>query len=481
MIDWKRAYQRSPNNPHLFVTGVLGYLPFGVPNPNGERQLERWQDEFLRPENFFTDANGKSTNSSRHSVRSGHGVGKGTVIAWLSLWFLLTRLDTKVVITSNTEKQLKTNNWPELRKQARYLPDELRNQIVIEEELAYLKAAKELGFITPRTASRENSEALQGVHAENVLYLIDEASGIHEIVFEVAQGSLSSPGAISCLFSNPTRLSGYFHATHHQLRGSWKCHRVSSLEVSRASGHVEEIIRDYGRDSDRFRVRVLGEFPNREEQVCIPVDIIEAAKNRQVAVTDYRPIWGVDVGRFGSDASALAKRQGNRLLENVREWRGKDNMQLVGLIVNEWNETHEDARPAEIMVDVIGIGSGVVDRLKELNLPVRGINVAESSSISEKFAKLRDELWWKGREFFEKRDCSIPADEGLIAELSSPTYSFNSDGKIKVESKADTKSRTGRPSPNKADSFLLTLATPDTRKQVERRRRSRPKISAWAA
>jgi hypothetical protein len=114
-------------------------------------------------------------------------------------------------------------------------------------------------------------------------------------------------------------------------------------------------------------------------------------------------------------------------------------------------------RPSEILVDVIGIGAGVVDRLYELGLPVRGINVGESASSKEQFVRLRDELWWKGRKFFEAKDCKIPNDDALISELCAPTYKFMSTGKVIVESKDEMKKRISR-SPDLADAFLLTLA-----------------------
>ena len=212
----------------------------------------------------------------------------------------------------------------------------------------------------------------------------------------------------------------------------------------------------------------------------VSLSLVEAARGRNVTARDVKPVWGVDVGRFGDDSSALAKRQGNVLLEPVREWYGKDAMQLVGLIVDEWDRTDLDKRPAEILVDVIGIGAGVVDRLKELELPVRGINVAETAAVEEKFSRLRSELWWKGRQWFEARDCSIPMDEKLVSELTGPTFDYASDGRLVVESKKDMRKR-GIASPNKADAFLLTFATSDRQRAKVQRHRAGSSRSSWAA
>ena len=116
-------------------------------------------------------------------------------------------------------------------------------------------------------------------------------------------------------------------------------------------------------------------------------------------------------------------------------------------------------RPDEICVDAIGIGAGLADRLNELGLPTRSVNVAESSAMGDRFVRLRDELWWSAREWLEQRDCVLPDQEQLINELALPRYSYTSAGKIKVESKDDSKKRYGGKSPDLADAFVLTFAS----------------------
>ena len=133
-------------------------------------------------------------------------------------------------------------------------------------------------------------------------------------------------------------------------------------------------------------------------------------------------------------------------------------MELAGIILNEYETTSIMDRPQEILVDSIGVGAGVVDRLIELELPARGINVAESASLSDKYMRLRDELWGKTREFFEAKECVLPDDSQLVFELAAPRFSFTSSGKIKIESKDELRKR-GIKSPDLADAFCLTFAT----------------------
>jgi hypothetical protein len=154
----------------------------------------------------------------------------------------------------------------------------------------------------------------------------------------------------------------------------------------------------------------------------------------------------------------LTKRWGKVVPENPKCWKKFNTMQLAGAIKHEYDQTPADEKPLEILIDVIGIGAGVVDRLQELKLPARGINVAESPPCdpSGKYDRLRDELWGRGKEWFEGLDCRLPKDEGL-QELAHPRYTFKSNGELQVESKKDMKKRLGF-SPDYADSFLLTLA-----------------------
>lgn len=465
---WAQAWAESAHDPYKFAVSVLGFLPAGIPNPDGRLQLERWQDAFLR--GFYTGPDGNATDSPRHSIRAGHGVGKGLVIAILAVWFPLTHYDSKTVITGNSQDQLRDNNWSELRKIHGFLPNALKEQLDISEERMAVKADPAMAFVVRRTASKSNPEALQGIHAKHVLYLIDEASGIPDIVFEVAQGSLSTQGACAVMTSNPTRGSGYFYDTHHKLRHRWKTWVVNCEDVPRAQNHISDVIASYGRNSNKYKVRVLGEFPTADDDTVVPLEWVEAAIDRDVAKLDYLPVWGLDVARFGSDATALAKRQANRLLEPVKFWHSLDTMQVSGVVHREYYDTHEDMRPKEIMIDVIGIGAGVVDRCKELGLPVRGVNVAEANATNDECMRLRDELWWAARTWFESKDCSIPNDQRLISQLVVPTYDFHSSGRIVVESKKDLKKRIpSMGSPDGADALCLTFAGSQYRKMPIRR------------
>jgi hypothetical protein len=221
--------------------------------------------------------------------------------------------------------------------------------------------------------------------------------------------------------------------------------------------YITEMSERYGSESNAFRVRVLGQFPSGSDDVFIPGELVDSAMNRDMALDVGAPIiWGLDPARFGADASVLIKRQGSCVTEPPRRWRNIDLMVLAGAIKHEYDLAHS-ARPMLIVVDSIGIGAGVVDRLQEQALPVLGVNVAESPTNATNYMRLRDELWGRMREWLATRTVRLPRDDLLRGDLVAPKYTFSSTGKLTIESKESMRRR-GLPSCDSADALMLTLA-----------------------
>jgi hypothetical protein len=425
-------------DPVLFVKEVLGVEP------------DEWQQDFL---------NAVASGERKISIRSGHGVGKSTTASWAMLWFLLTRYPVKVVVTAPTSAQLYDALFAELKRWVKELPQPIQELLDVKQERIELKASATEAFISARTSRAEQPEALQGVHSDNVMLVADEASGVPEAVFEAAAGSMSGHNALTILLGNPVRSSGFFFETHNRLKDEWWTRRVSCIDSTRVSKeYVEDMKSRYGEESNAYRIRVLGEFPRSDDDTIIPMELLESAKHRDTRAYDDAPIvWGLDVARFGSDSSVLCKRQSN-VVHTLERWRNLDLMQLTGAVVAQYEACDHKNRPAEILVDSIGLGAGVVDRLRELKLPARGINVSESPAMGGTYLNLRAELWHKAKAWLEKRDCKIPNNEDLIGELATVRYTFTSNGKIKIESKDDIRRR-GLKSPDMADAFVLTFAS----------------------
>ena len=428
------------DDPVGFVKIVLGATP------------DVWQAQVMKD---------VARGERRISVRAGHGVGKSTFCAWLSIWHMVTKYPQKTVMTAPTAGQLFDALFAEIKFWINRLPEPIRALFEMTSEKVTLKAAPESSFISARTSSADRPEALAGIHSENVLLIVDEASAVPEAVFESAAGSMSGHAACTILIGNPTRNSGMFFKTHNQLATEWKTYHVSCLGSPRvAPDFVKQIADTYGPESNAYKIRVLGEFALRDDDTLIPAELVDSAMSRDVVLTEGDPlVYGIDVARFGDDRSVLCKRRGNVVLE-FKTWQGLDLMQLTGAIVNE----AKIDKPTEMCIDSIGLGSGVADRLREvtgelkLNIAVRDVNVSEASAMNPQAAKLRDELWLAVKEWLNARACKLPKMDELRQELVAPTYAFTSNGKIKVEGKAEMKRR-GMRSPDLADSLGLTFAS----------------------
>ncbi|MEI6283257.1 MAG: terminase family protein, partial [Alphaproteobacteria bacterium] len=338
---------RYRNDPVLFVKEVVGAVP------------DKVQSEILQA---------AAQGHRRVSVRSGHGVGKSTVASWLMLWFLLTRYPVKIVVTAPTSAQLFDALYSEVRRWAGGLEPAIKALIAVKAERIELVAAPSDAFISFRTSRAEQPEALQGVHADYVMLIVDEASGVPEQVFEAAGGSMSGHNAVTLLFGNPVRSSGFFYDTHNRLASDWKKFKISCADSSRVSPeYIREMAARYGEESNAYRIRVLGDFPKADDDTLIPMELLEMAKIREVEPTnDAELVWGLDVARFGGDRTALCERRGNHIV-TLRSWRNLDLMQTTGVVAAEFNGRPASARPVEILIDSIGIGAGVVDRLRQLD------------------------------------------------------------------------------------------------------------------
>jgi phage terminase large subunit len=385
-------------------------------------------------------------------------------LAGTILHFLLTRFPTKVAVTAPSATQLFDALAAEVKiwlKRIEANQPVFAGLLEATSDRIFMKLAPEGCFCTYRTSRKENPEALQGIHADNVLLIADEASGVAEQVFEAASGSMSTAGAITILAGNPTRGNGFFYYTHTKLRKTWRAVKVSCSESTRVDrSYIDEVREAYGENSNRYRIRVLGEFPEGDEDTLIARSLVEAAIGRSITAPRNEPTyWGLDVARsLTRDKSSLAKRKGPVVLEKVKRWQYADTMKLVGRVKQEWDDTPEKERPEAIFVDVIGVGGGVVDRLHELDLPVVGINVGENSSVMMRCPKLRDELWLHCRDWFMTKVVQFPNDPETIEEIVAVTVTVMSNGNEKIESKDEMRARMSGMSPDGADAVNLTFA-----------------------
>ena len=467
-------------DPEGFVNYVF---PWEVPGRPLERHSgpRRWQKDDLR---LITDHIQDDLELQRIGLpprpiylarASGRGPGKSALLSMLNLWLASCWIGGTGIITANTEAQLRTRTMAEMGKwhtlminrhwfdkssmslrPAPWFKEVVESQLGIDTQYYYVEG---------QTWSEDNPDAFAGAHSQIAMMLtFDEASGISDQIWNVSEGFFTdlAPLRLWIAISNPRQTSGRFYDCFHTDRGFWNTKTIDSRTVEGIDHAVYQRIADkYGEDHDVTRVEVKGEFPKSGEDTVISLGLVEESVGREIDSSASRIVWGLDVARFGMDRTVLAKRQGGRLLEKPLWWRGKDLMQTSWKVVDMYNNTRWVDRPDVIVVDSIGLGAGVVDALRDAGVPVRGVNVSESPAVGERFMRLRDDLYFRMRDWFEGRACSIPEGcDDLIGELVMPWYEFRPNGKIKVAGKQDLKKKLGR-SPDLSDAFMLTFAVND--------------------
>jgi hypothetical protein len=416
------------------------------------------------------------------TVRSGHGIGKSSAAAWIVSWFVETHDFAKVPATAPSSHQLKDILWGELSKWRRRA-DELSahrgdhprfwitHLFKLITDSLYDPGAKEWGAFA-RTARRESPECLQGFHSDHLLFVIDEASGVPEEVFHAAEGALSTPGARTLMLGNPTRNSGTFAASHTQHRGAYTAlHFRSDQSPLVDATYRQTLVRKWGDKSNMVRARADGDFQNQEDDVLISLEWSEACLSRERVPGLGPRRLGVDVARYGDDRTTLVLRQG-RCVDQITIGARHDTMTTVGMIVDVLDRWQVD----EIDVDVIGVGSGVYDRLAELRrqgqirCAVVEVNVAEAPPLhpspgEPRARRLRDHLWLTMATWLREEEPIFAAEdrqacEDLAGEVACVKYSLDSNGCLVVESKDDMKRRLGH-SPDLADGLACTFAPVD--------------------
>ncbi|MEZ2446113.1 hypothetical protein AB6805_30570 [Chitinophaga sp. RCC_12] len=455
------------------------------------------------------------------SVASGTARGKDFVSAVAALCFLYNTPvfkgdelveNTKVALTAPTERQVKNIMMPEISRIHRRM---VRNGFgfMAGRLTAYdVKMDNEEWFLTGFKADEHNHESWSGFHAANTMFVVTEASGIPENVFDAIEGNLQGNSRILIVF-NPNSNTGY--AAKSQKSKRWTKFRLNSLNAPNViqkkqiiPGQVDyEWVKDkveswcqriqdrdfnegegdftweqgVYRPNDLFRKKVLGMFPKESSDALIPGHWIELANQRWKEHNQngfpIPPVLrlGVDVAGMGRDSSCFCPRHDDyvALFEMVHSGGKAEHMKIAGITVNKL-KGHEDkfsGKKSKAFVDTIGEGAGVFSRLEELNIP--GVYSCKYSEAAEDsggkpltditgiytFANMRAYLHWAVRDWLDpakKSKAMLPPDDELFAELTEATWKFQSNGRIIIEPKDDIKKRLGR-SPDKADSLANTF------------------------
>ena len=406
----------------------------------------------------------------RVAVRGPHGLGKTTLDALLVLWFAATRdqagIDWKVATTAGAWRQLERYLWPEIRKWSKQIRWDVYGRAPFDPRTEMLTLNIKLTFGQAFAVASDEPALIEGVHADAVLYVFDESKAIIPATFDAAEGAFSGAGgdqpieALAIATSTPGEPSGRFYDIHSRKPGleDWWTRHVTvdeAIAAGRISREwVEQRKLQWGATSAVYSNRVLGEFHSADEDGVIPLGWVEAANDRWRAWDEAgRPpspgpvTVGVDVARSGADKTVMALRDGQVITE-LRKTSKEDTMQTTGRV-----KGIIDATPTRVpIVDVIGVGGGVVDRLRELKIPVVAFNASESTDQKDRsgelgFTNARSAAWWRLRELLDPAytpTLALPPDDLLTGDLTGPHWRVMSGGRIQVESKDDIRKRIGR-------------------------------------
>ena len=422
------------------------------------------------------------------SVRSGHGVGKSAVESWLVIWFLSTRPYPKVPCTAPTKHQLYDILWAEISKWLRNNPV-LEKDIIWTQEKVFMRGYREEWFAVARTASKP--DALQGFHADHVLYIIDEASGVDDKVFEPILGALTTEGSRLFMAGNPTKLTGFFFDSHHKNRAQYSTLHIDGRESSRVdTAFIQKIVEMFGEDSDVFRVRVAGDFPKSLPDSFIPMEWAEQASGTvHIPEIPRRIDIGVDVARYGDDSSVVCPvydkaQQGEPDIyhhNNITEISGH-----VVVLVKQLARKYLSAE-IHVKIDCDGMGVGVYDILQEQQEAIveeitkereaaeieapfvlelyechfggEGGTIGDVGDDPIEYENSTGLMWGSVRLALYEKRLKLWENDQQISQLSNRKYIVNSKGKIELERKEAMKKR-GLHSPDMADALALAMYEP---------------------
>ena len=468
------------DDPEAFV---LMAFPWGQPNTplanfKGPR---KWQRDTLRSiAQHIKDNRGlMQMDTLRQAISSGRGIGKSALVSWLILWMLTTRIGSTVIVSANSEAQLRSVTWGELTKwQAMTINAHwweisatklVPAQWVCELAERDLKKGTRYWAAEGKLWSEENPDAYAGVHNhDGMMVIFDEASGIPDPIWSVASGFFTENilDRYWLAFSNPRRNSGYFFECFHAKRDFWKTRTVDAREVEGTDkGVYDQIIEEYGDDSPQARVEVYGEFPAAGEDQFISPQLVDDAFARPAYKDSSAPVViGVDPARGGADSTVIVVRQG-RDIRAIHRYRGEDTMTIVGRVI----DAIEEYKPTLTVIDEGGLGYGILDRLTEQRYKVRGVNFGSKSSKPLMWGNKRAQMWGDMREWL--KTASIPKDRQLKSDLTGPMRKPDSKGTIFLEGKKEMKSR-GLASPDAADALAVTFAYPVAHREARERPRT---------
>ncbi len=465
-----QIFKRMQQSPLYFIKCMWGLTP------------ERDNKKFIKGKNLTWQQHDillaveraiQKQGSGRISVRSGHGIGKSSTLAMLILWFLFCFKDAQIPCTAPTSDQIHDILWKEVAKWLKLMPEAIQAKYEWSNGYVRITEAPETWFARAKTARKETPEALAGVHGDYVMYIVDEASGVPEEIFNTAEGALTGENILIILFSNPTRLIGYFYDSHHKDRESWQNLNFSSKDSPIVKPkYIQRIITKHGEDSDEYRIRVLGEFPR--EDTMDDKGYISLFSENDIRISEAEEFIGDK--RMGIDPSGEG--------DDKTVWVVRDNFKAKIVATEKISDAksiaqktltllqHYQVKGENTFLDNFGAGANVAQELALAGVRIKAVNVGEKPDDEEMFLNRRAEAFWRVKQWFRKGGELI--DHKGWDELLNIRYRKELSNKMKIMGKLEMK-KEGIKSPDHADALMMTFIDADAIKRPKHKRRYQPK------
>jgi len=400
--------------------------------------------------------------------KSGQGVGKTACLSWIAEHFLICYFNSRVVVTSMANRQLLSIFMPEFKLwTSRSILKDLFEVYDQTAGIAGFRKNWRLDAVTSERSAKGSGTSLQGFHADDMLIIIDEASGVPDAVFETLEGTVTGKNNRIIASGNPNFITGKFHRIFHFERDLWWCLTENAEESPRVNkANIKKIAKQYGKDSDVYRVRVKGEFPKGgDASAIVPLDLAVASQSNIDCDYDGIISIGMDIG-IENDKTVFTIRKGGRILKQIEEVNNPDlrepNLKFETYIKKRAIHLIKKYKAESIKPDKTGLGWGIAEDIDD-DIDKHGLSCDYIPIIfgrrpvdRKRFRDNVAEMWFHVADLIREGKIRLPNDPDLITQLTTRRFFMTADGKLAVESKEDYKKRTGLPSPDKADSFCLS-------------------------
>lgn len=458
-----KVFKRMQEDPCLYLTKVLG-------DGYWSKQAEIIRAVFKH---------------RKVTVKACHAPGKSYIAARIVLaWLYLHLTSTVCLTTAPTFRQVKKVIWKEINKAFKKSKVPLDGKI-LQTELNIEPDQYAMGF------SSKDPDHVSGIHAENLLAVLDEAAGIQDDTIEAIDGILSSLRNHLLMIGNPTNPDGVFarsfksdlyykisitafdtpNFTYNDIKTPEQLKAMSYEEVLALPIvapyltnplWVWERIHEWGIDSIPFQSRVMAEFPDEGEYTLIKFKWLDAASDKEFTDEEWEKrrlikSMGIDVARGGSDTTVFTMMDW-RKHTGYDYYNGKDTMEVVGRAIRLFDEYGMDKARDVIVIDDIGVGGGVTDRLSELGYNVIAFNGAAKDMVEDEtmFWNNRAQWYWNLRKAFSEGELTLIDAKKYLSHLSAMEIKPRSSGHLLCLSKEDIKKKIGE-SPDWADSYLYAF------------------------